>query len=66
MPENLYATDNADFEYLLSLGFSETEATKLVHMKNHVNEQTEYREMLEEQHRLDFIRWLVENDRMEK
>ncbi len=66
MPEHLYATDNADFEYLLSLGFSETEAQKLVHMKNHVTEQTEYREMVEEQHRLDFIRWLVEHDRLEK
>ncbi len=66
MPEHLYATDNADFEYLLSLGFSETEAQQLIHMKNHVTEQTEYREMVEEQHRLDFIRWLVEHDRLEK
>jgi len=31
-----------------------------------VTEQTEYREMLEEQHRLGFIRWLIEHDRMEK
>jgi len=56
MPENLYATDNADFERLLTLGFSEAEATQLVYMKDHVNEQTDYREMLEEQHRLGFIR----------
>lgn len=66
MPENLYATDNADFERLLALGFSEAEATQLVYMKSHVNEQTEYREMLEEQHRLGFIRWLIEHDRMDK
>jgi hypothetical protein len=66
MPENLYATDNADFERLLTLGFSEAEATRLVYMKKHVSEQTEYREMLEEQHRLGFIRWLIEHDRMEK
>ena len=66
MPDNLYATDNADFEYLLSLGFSELEATQLVYMKNHVTEQSEYREVVEEQHRLGFIRWLIENDRMEK
>jgi len=66
MPENLYATDNADFERLLTLGFSEAEATRLVYMKNHVNEQIEYREMLVEQHRLGFIRWLIEHDRMEK
>jgi len=66
MPENLYATDNADFERLLSLGFSVIEATRLVYMKDHVNDQIEYREMLEEQHRLGFIRWLVEHDRLEK
>ena len=66
MPENLYATDNADFERLLTLGFSEAEATMLVYMKNHMTEQIEYREMLEEQHRLSFIRWLIEHDRMEK
>ena len=66
MPEHLYATDNADFEHLLSLGFSEIEAQRLVHMKNHVNEQIEYREMVEERHRLGFIRWLVEHDRLEK
>jgi hypothetical protein len=66
MPENLYATDNADFERLLALGFSEIEATRLVYMKNHVTDQIEYREMVEERHRLDFIRWLVEHDRLEK
>ena len=66
MPENLYATDNADFERLLSLGFSNSEATRLVYMKDHVNDQIEYREMLEEQHRLDFIRWLVKHNRLEK
>jgi hypothetical protein len=66
MPENLFATDSADFERLLLLGFSEVEATRLVYMKDHVTEQTEYREMLEEQHRLGFIRWLIEHDRLEK
>jgi len=66
MPEHLYATDNADFEHLLSLGFSEIEATRLVYMKNHVTEQIEYREMVAERHRLGFIRWLIEHNRLEK
>jgi hypothetical protein len=66
MPENLYATDSADFEHLLALGYTEVEATSLVYMKNHVAEKTEYREMLEEQHRLGFIRWLIEHDRLER
>ena len=66
MPEHLYATDNADFDQLRSLGFSEIEATRLVYMKDHVTEQIEYREVVEEQNRLDFIRWLIEHDRLER
>ena len=64
MPEHLYATDNADFEHLLAQGFSETEATRLVYMKDHLLEQLEYCELVEEIRRLSFIRWLVENDRI--
>ena len=66
MPEHYYATDEKDFQRLLSMGFSEIEASRLVYMKNHVDEQTEYREMLEESRRLDFIRWLIEHDRMSR
>jgi len=62
----VYATDNADFERLLNLGFTEIEATRIIFMKNHVSEQIEYREMVEEKHRMDFIRWLVEHDRLSK
>jgi hypothetical protein len=35
-------------------------------MREHVTEQSEYREMLEESRRLNFIRWLIEHDRMGK
>lgn len=66
MREHLFATENADFALLLSLGFSEEDATRLVYMKNHVTEQVEYREMVAEQHRLNFIRWLVDHDRLER
>ena len=66
MSEHLYATDNTDFERLLSLGFSEIEASRLVYMKSHVSEEVEYREILEESRRLNFIRWLIEHDRMSK
>ena len=66
MPEHLYATNNADFEYLLSQGFSETEATRIVYMKTHVLEQVEYRELVEETRRLAFIRWLIEHDRISR
>jgi hypothetical protein len=63
MPEHL-TTNDADFEYLLSLGFSPSEAARIAHMKNHVCEQVEYREMIEENRRLNFIRWLIEHNRL--
>ena len=63
MPEHL-TTNDADFERLLSLGFSEAEAMKLTYMKNHVSEQVEYREIIEESRRLKFIRWLIEHNRL--
>lgn len=64
MAENMFVADSADFERLREQGFTEAEAQKLIYMKEHVVEQVEYREILEEQHRLDFIRWLVEHDRI--
>ena len=66
MTEQPYATESADFALLLSLGFSQEDAVRLVYMKNHVTEQVEYREIVAEQHRLNFIRWLVEHDRLER
>lgn len=66
MPENTYFTENADFDNLRAQGFTADEIAKLIHMKDHVADQVEYREMQEQQHRLDFIRWLVEHDRISK
>jgi hypothetical protein len=64
MRDHPYATEGTDLQSLLSAGFSETEAVQLIHMKDHVSEQVEYREMLQESRRLDFIRWLIEHDRI--
>jgi hypothetical protein len=66
MSENMSVARGADFEYLRAQGFTEAEAEKLVFMKEHVGEQLEYREMVAEQHRLAFLRWLVEHDRISK
>ncbi len=66
MAEQLYTTDNTEFERLLSLGFSETEAGRLVYLKAHVSEQVEYKEMLAESRRLSFVRWLIEHDRISR
>ena len=64
MEEHPYAADNVDLELLFSLGFSETEVSQLVYMKSHVTEEVEYREMVEESRRLNFIRWLIEHGRL--
>jgi hypothetical protein len=66
MSENMFVIDGADFEHLRDLGFTEVEAEKLIYMKKHVGEEIEYQEMLQEQHRLAFIRWLVEHNRISK
>ncbi|HEY4386000.1 MAG TPA: hypothetical protein VGN34_16205 [Ktedonobacteraceae bacterium] len=64
MPEHFYATGDTEFQRLQSLGFTESEAERLIHMKDHVSEQIEYREMLQESRRLSFLRWLIDHDRM--
>ena len=64
MPEHMYVTDSADYARLRAQGFSEIDATRLIYMKNHVSEEIEYREMAEERHRLNFVRWLIEHNRL--
>jgi rRNA processing protein Krr1/Pno1 len=64
MEEQLYTTDNNKREQLISSGFSELEAMRLMHMKDHVTDEIEYREMIEESRRLDFVRWLIAHDRL--
>ncbi|GCE28018.1 hypothetical protein KDA_35020 [Dictyobacter alpinus] len=64
MPEHSYTAEGTDFQNLLSMGFSESEAARLTHMRDHVTEQTEYRELLQESRRLGFIRWLIDHDRI--
>lgn len=66
MSENMFVTDNTDFERLREQGFTDDEIVKIIYMKEHVEEQIEYQEMLAEQHRLDFMRWLVEHNRINK
>jgi len=68
MPEQSYpyAAEGRDLQHLLSLGFTEIEAARLIHMKEHVTEQVEYREVVEESRRLNFIRWLIEHDRISR
>jgi hypothetical protein len=66
MSEHMSIANGADFERLRTLGFTEAEARQLIFMKDHVGEQIEYRELMAEQYRLAFMRWLVEHDRIRK
>ncbi len=66
MSEQFYVTDGSDLERLLSMGFSGTQAERLIRMKDNVNEQPEYRELLAESRRLSFMRWLIDHDRIRR
>ncbi|HLG61844.1 MAG TPA: hypothetical protein VKY19_07920 [Ktedonosporobacter sp.] len=66
MSEQSYTTENTGLQDLLSMGFSEIEAMRLIYMRDHVTEEIEYREMVEESRRLNFIRWLIEHDRLSR
>ncbi len=66
MSEQSYTTENTRLQDLLSMGFSEIEAMRLIYMRDHVTEEIEYREMIEESRRLNFIRWLIEHDRLSR
>lgn len=64
MTDHPFTTEGTAFQQLLSMGFTEDEARKLAHMREHAAEQIEYRELLEESRRLSFIRWLIEHNRI--
>lgn len=64
MADRYYTTHSSEIERLLAMGFDEAEADRLIYMKDHVAEHGEYQEMLAESRRLNFIRWLIEHDRL--
>ncbi len=66
MSEHSSTAENTGLQNLLSMGFTEIEAMRLIFMKEHVTEQIEYREMIEESRRLNFIRWLIEHNRLSR
>ena len=66
MQEQFYTTEGTDIERLLSAGFSIDEAERMIYMKAHITDQVEYQEMMAESRRLDFVRWLIEHDRMSR
>ena len=66
MTDRFFATEGTDTQRLLSMGFSDNEVARLIHMKDHVSDQAEYREMIAESRRLAFMRWLIEHNRLSR
>ena len=66
MQEQFYTTEDNELQRLLAMGFSDSEAERMIHMKEHVTDQVEYQEMMAESRRLNFVRWLIEHDRMSR
>jgi hypothetical protein len=64
MAENTSITNQNDFQHLLSQGFTDKEAARLIHMKDNVANHIEYRELLAESRRLSFVRWLIDHNRL--
>jgi hypothetical protein len=64
MSKNMFLADCADCECLHNQGFTEDEVTRLIALKEQIEKQVEYREVVEEQNRLGFLLWLVEHGRI--
>jgi len=47
-------------DYLLETGFAWEEATKLVHLRDHLHENAEMRQRMHDDYRMHFVRWLYE------
>ena len=51
---------NILIDYLLEEGFAWEEATKLLHLHEHLCENSEVRQRLADDHHMQFARWLYE------
>jgi hypothetical protein len=49
---------------LIEIGFSQEEAARLAHLRQHLYENVEMRQRLNSDHRLQFARWLFEHGEM--
>ena len=47
-------------DYLLEEGFILEEATKLLHLRDHLHENAEMRQRMDNDYRMHFVRWLYE------
>ena len=48
-------------DYLLGTGFTQNEAIKLVHQRTHLYENSEMRQRIHDDGRIQFARWLYEH-----
>ena len=47
-------------DYLLDEGFVLKEATKLLHLRDHLHENAEMRQRMDNDYRMHFVKWLYE------
>jgi hypothetical protein len=51
-------------DYLMGAGFMWEEAVTLLHLREHLYENTEMRQRMESDYRMHFVRWLCEHGEM--
>jgi hypothetical protein len=56
--------DQSRLEQLMASGFAWEEAIKLLGMREHVYDNSEMRQRMENDPRVQFVRWLIENNEM--
>ena len=54
------AEEQLFMDYLLETGFAWEEATKLLHLRDHLCENAEMRQRMSDDYRMHFVRWLYE------
>jgi hypothetical protein len=62
--ENDTTQNQARLESLMTAGFSWDESVNLLRMREHVYENVEVRQRIENDPRVQFVRWLIENGEM--
>ncbi len=56
--------DQTRLEQLINSGFGWDEAMKILGMREHIYENSEMKQRIENDPRMQFVRWLIENDEM--
>lgn len=58
------AANQLMLDYLMDAGFHWEEATTLLHLREHLYDNTEMRQRMESDYRMHFVKWLCEHGEM--